>query len=74
MAGVIERLRAHKVGGMAAFDWAATAAFALGVARARDRPFAPTFAWLVVAAVSVHAALGVPTQLNAYLGINPRLR
>ena len=77
---LIYELRRPKVAGMAVFDWVATGLAAAALAGAiRRRGSAPAppigpifvlvFAIMIVAAIGTHVALGVPTQLNVYLGL-----
>lgn len=70
-------LRSYRVAGMALFDWTASllAAALIGrfALRLRAAPewIAWIFAWTAFG-VLVHVALGVPTMLGYYLGLNAR--
>jgi hypothetical protein len=73
----INSLRAYRVAGMSVFDWLASL---LGAALIGYYLFhlgsalswvAFIFAWTVLG-VLVHLAIGVPTMLGYYLGLNDR--
>jgi hypothetical protein len=75
----IQTLRSYRVAGMAAFDWLASL---LGAALIGyflfhlDSPLAWVtfvFAWIAFGVI-VHLALGVPTMLGYYFGLNDRLK
>lgn len=77
-AGLIARLRAPRVAGMALFDWTASllaaaliGRYALGLGASPAAWAAWIAAW-VAFGVLVHVALGVPTTLGYYLGVNAR--
>lgn len=76
--GLIARLRAPRIAGMALFDWATSLFAAALIGRyVLDLGAAPAAwaAWIVVwvaFGVLVHVAIGVPTTLGYYLGINAR--
>jgi hypothetical protein len=54
---------------MAVFDWVATGLTAYALGRMFDVPVAMSFALLLLTAIILHVGLGVPTRLNAYLGL-----
>jgi hypothetical protein len=69
--GLLAQLRGPKIANMAVFDWVATGLVAIGASALFGRPsMAPAvFIVLIIMAIIVHDALGVPTMLNAYLGL-----
>lgn len=73
MSAVITKLRQPQVMQMAAFDWLATLAGAAAIGTLIDRKSVPAvaaiFVLMVIAAILVHYSLGIPTMLNAYLGL-----
>ena len=68
---LIDKLRGPKIADMAVFDWAATAAVAIvaGFISKSWRVGAASFIVLIIIAILLHVCLGVPTMLNAYLGL-----
>jgi len=54
---------------MAVFDWVMTAVVALIVAKLFGKNFLGIFVILTLCAILVHWTLGVPTRLNACLGL-----
>ena len=75
---LIKKLRKPKIAGMAAFDWVATAVgagiLAGGMKVCCRAPigvlFALMFVILVILGILIHYAIGTPTMLNYYLGLN----
>lgn len=67
----IDKLRGPKIADMAAFDWIATAAVAaaLGYASKNECVGVAVFILLIIVAILLHYVLGIPTMLNAYLGL-----
>lgn len=54
---------------MAVFDWVATMIGALLLSRAIGINFGALFLTMIILAIIVHAAFGIPTMFNAYLGL-----
>lgn len=54
---------------MAVFDWVATMIGAILLSRAIKINFGALFLTMIMIAIVVHAALGIPTMFNAYLGL-----
>lgn len=66
---VIANLREYRIFGMAIFDWVATMAGALLLSRITKTCFISSFIILTMLAIVIHAAFGIPTMLNVYLGL-----
>jgi hypothetical protein len=67
----MDTLRKPKILDVAVFDVVATLAAAVAVAPRRDVvTISCSFIILMCVAIIIHIALGIPTRLNAYLGIN----
>ena len=69
MPGMLSSIRTYRIFGMAIFDWIATMLGALLISRVIGTCFAGTFIVLIIVAIIVHAAIGIPTMLNVYLGL-----
>lgn len=75
---LLDRLRGPKLNGMAAFDFAATAAAALFISKiikligGLGFPvlFVIVFIILIIIGIAIHYFMGIPTMLNHYLGLN----
>lgn len=76
MSAVITKLRQPQFMQMAAFDWLATLAGAISIGTLIDHnsvaEIAGIFILMVIIAIIVHYSLGVPTMLNAYLGLTKK--
>jgi len=70
----IKALRDPKLFGIAIFDLAGTIAIAGALSILFNHSFILTFIFLMAVAIIVHYWLGVSTQLNFYLHLNPRVR
>ena len=70
-SSLINKLREPKIADMAVFDWVATAAVAavVGVVVKSGCVGVGVFIVLILIAIILHSVLGVPTMLNAYLGL-----
>lgn len=66
---VVTELRKYRLFDMAVFDWVATLIGALLISRALGTNIAATMMTMIILAIVVHAALGIPTMFNAYLGL-----
>lgn len=66
--------RLWKVAGMAVADLAAVWILAYSIHVTRGAPLPETLAALLALGVVTHKILGINTQLNFYLGLNPRVR
>ena len=70
MSSILKTLREPKVMDMAAFDFAATLLAARMLVGGKDCvSVAVVFILLIVMAILIHDARGIPTRLNAYLGL-----
>lgn len=67
----IDKLRRPKFADMAIFDWVATGIVAaiMGAAAGSVCAGILIFVILILIAIITHSVLGIPTMLNAYLGI-----
>lgn len=65
-------LRSVHVADMAVFDWVATGLTAYAIGRFFDVQVVSVFALLILSAICLHVGLGVPTRLNAYLGLEKK--
>ena len=73
-----DKLRSYRVFGISVFDTVLTLLGALVIVSLRINPFSlrglyltlVIFGMLVLLAIGVHYALGIPTQLNRYLGLS----
>lgn len=73
MSTVITKLRQPQFKNMAVFDWVATFVGAVAIGTLIDHKSIPAiagiFILMIITAIIVHYSLGVPTMLNAYLGL-----
>ncbi len=69
---LITTLRGPKVANMAVFDWVATGIGAFALSKVLKLHAATTFIILVALAIVIHHSMGIPTMLNAYLGLSTR--
>ena len=66
----IQWLRGHKLNGIAAFDLVATAIVAFILSGKGYMHVLVIFILLIILAIGVHYAMGIPTMMNHYLNIN----
>jgi hypothetical protein len=67
---VINSLRGPKLNGISVFDVVATAFGAFILSNVLKIHTIIIFILLIILAIGIHYALGVPTMLNYFLGIN----
>jgi succinate dehydrogenase/fumarate reductase cytochrome b subunit len=66
---IITDLRKYRAFDMAIFDWVATLIGAILLSRVIGINFGALFLIMIILAIIVHAALGIPTMFNAYIGL-----
>ena len=62
-------LRSVHIADMAVFDWVATGLTAYAIGQFFNVSSVAVFILLIISAICLHFGFGVPTRLNAYLGL-----